>query len=106
RRPGRRRLSGLSANGVGEPRAHAFELVAVGVELAACRPAFRQETPDEYEPAQLEQEVVDLPVEESGVVLVRHHAASSSVATASLPSGSTSAVRRCGSTKTAAMTTP
>jgi hypothetical protein len=82
----------------------ALELVAVSVELVLRRAALREEAAHQDEPAHVKQEVVDLGAQECG--FGRGHAASSRVATATLPSGSTSASRGRDSTKSPATSAP
>lgn len=81
------------------------------VELVPGRSSLGQDPANEDESSEMEEEVVDLGAEENGPVALEaraagYHAASSKVATASLPIVSTSAGRGCGSTKTAATSAP
>ncbi len=80
-----------------EPGPAAFELAAVRRDLGAARPTLDQDVAHECKAAQVEQEIVDLPVEERFRIGVEqgHHAASSTSSSSCMSSGSTATA--CGS---------
>jgi len=88
-----------------EPGPAAFELAAVRCDLGAARATLDQDVAHECEPSQVEQEIVDLPVEERFRIGVerRHHAASSTSSSSCTSSGSTAAGCASGRINTAAI---